>query len=202
MQHLPIIRILPVLFLAAASTPNTTKKWVGPTVTTPNGVCRTVIYYGPWQCSEPLFDACTAKCRSEGRALMGCIWIADLKVDCEGSFLSFFTSRYGGRAAIDHCCCDYPRIDDLKKRRDAWNAGRDAFRIDWAKDFGEWPKTGSDNWQGHHIHDLAHGGAPTAPGNVIPAPNDVHYELSSAYLKCYAGTGDWRTAGAYKPYTD
>ncbi|WP_235685438.1 hypothetical protein [Corallococcus silvisoli] len=177
-------------------------KWVGPVVTTPDGgQLRTTLYYGPWQCSAAFIARCESKCTREGRALMGCMWLADIKGDWRGRYL-FLPAEAGGRLAITHCCCDYPKVADLQSRRDTWDSARKVFRHEWGAEFGEWPQTAGSLWAGHHVFDLAHGGAPTAPGNVLPVPDAVHKVFNAEYPACYAPGGRWLTPGPERPYGD
>ncbi|NBD08044.1 hypothetical protein GTY96_03590 [Corallococcus sp. c25j21] len=177
-------------------------KWVGPVVTTPDGgQLRTTIYYGPWQCSAAFMSRCESKCAGQGRALMGCMWLADVKGDWQGRYL-FMPAAAGGRMAITHCCCDYPTISNTSQQRRIWNRAREGFREAWAEDFGAWPQSGGALWEGHHIFDLWHGGLPTAPNNVLPVPPDVHQVLNQQYPACYSGGGQWSTPGPARPYVD
>ncbi|RKH47816.1 hypothetical protein D7X12_02005 [Corallococcus sicarius] len=178
-------------------------KWVGPPMPGPGGGrMRTVIYYGPWQCSTPFMSRCEAKCAAQGHALMGCIWLADIKGDWEGRFL-VFPAAAGGRLAITHCCCDIPKVSDGERRRTTWGRAREAFREAWGEEYGAWPAASNGKpWPGHHIFDLVHGGDPTAPNNVLPTPQDVHNVFSSEYPACYAPGGRWRAVGPDRPYAD
>jgi hypothetical protein len=196
--------LLPFVVTGTSPTPSPpARKWTGPEVATPDGkTVGTTIYYGPWQCRQEWLNACEARCTSQGYKLMGCIWLADIKTDVTTRFLGSPVSA-GGRLAIKHCCCDYPRAADMQQRRDAWESGINAFRRKWAKEFGEWPtEPDGSNWPGHHIWDLLHGGEPTADRNVLPAPPDTHKVINSAYLACYAGKGDWSKPGPYWPYAE
>ncbi|RKG82781.1 hypothetical protein D7W82_26220 [Corallococcus sp. CA049B] len=177
-------------------------KWVGSVVRTPDGgQLRTTIYYGPWQCSAAFLSRCESKCAAQGYPLMGCMWLADIKGDWQGRYL-FMPAEAGGRLAITHCCCDYPKVSDGKWRRDTWKNSRNAFRDEWGREFGGWPSTGGVNWQGHHIFDLGHGGAPVARDNVLPVPDDVHGVLNREYPACYAPGGQWLKPGPERPYVD
>lgn len=199
-----IALLLPLSGAGTAPTPPPpTRKWVGPELPTPKGgTVRTTIYYGPWQCRQEWLNACQTKCASEGYKLMGCIWLADIKTDMKTRFLGSPVSA-GGRLAIKHCCCNYPVATDQERRRSTWKSGTDAFRRKWAKEFGRWPtEPNGENWPGHHIRDIRHGGEPLADRNVLPAPPDTHLVFNSAYLACYSGKGAWNTAGPYWPYTD
>ena len=176
-------------------------KWVGPLMPSPlGGQVRTVIYYGPWLCSAAFMTRCERKCAAQGHPLMGCIWLADFKGDWEGRFMGFAAAA-GGRAAITHCCCDYPKVTDLDRRRKTWDRARKSFREEWGQEFGAWPRSG-DAWPGHHIFDLAHGGEPTAPANVLPVPRDVHEVFNTEYPACYAPGSRWRSVGPDHPYVD
>ncbi|NRD57605.1 hypothetical protein HRD49_20890 [Corallococcus exiguus] len=177
-------------------------KWVSPIVRTPDGgQLRTTIYYGPWQCNAEFMSRCESKCSAQGHVLMGCMWLADIKGDWQGRYL-FMPAEAGGRLAITHCCCDYPTVSNGRQLREKWKNARESFRRDWASEFGEWPTTNGANWQGHHIFDLAHGGPPVAPGNVLPVPQDVHQVFNDEYPACYAPGGKWLTPGPARPYVD
>ncbi len=111
-------------------------KWVGPLMPGPaGGQTRTTLYYGPWQCNQRWMDYCQRKCTSEGHKLMGCIWLADIKTDWQGRYPGFPMAA-GGRYAVTHCCCDYPKVTDAAERRDKWKGARDAFRRKWSEEFG------------------------------------------------------------------
>jgi hypothetical protein len=179
------------------------RKWVGPTIPGPlGGQSQTTIYYGPWQCSGAWMEYCQGTCTAKGRKLMGCIWLADIKTDWQSRFLGYPMSA-GGRLAITHCCCDYPLVQNIKTRRAIWERETPRFRKQWSEEFGAWP-TESDgrNWHGHHIRDLARGGDPTAPGNVLPTPPEIHYEFTDAYPACYGGSSGWNLVGPDRPYVD
>jgi hypothetical protein len=176
-------------------------KWENVVKSPDGGSLKIAIYYGPWQCSTALMSRCQSKCASQGHAFLGCMWLADFKGDWQGRYL-FMPAEAGGRLAITHCCCDYPTVPDLKWRRETWNKSREGFRETWSAEFGPWPTSGGKNWAGHHIHDLAHGGAPTAPGNVLPVPADVHDVFNRQYPACYARGGQWSMPGPERPYTD
>ena len=162
---------------------------------------QTTIYYGPWQCSATWMSRCERRCASQGQALLGCIWLADIKGDWQGRFV-FLPAEAGGRLAITHCCCDYPTVNDLQSRRRTWENARRGFRNEWSHELGAWPQTDGYNWPGHHIHDLLHGGHPTAQGNVLPVPPDVHDVINLAYPACYSRGAPWNTAGPDRPYVD
>lgn len=163
---------------------------------------QTTIYYGPWQCSQAWMSHCQGKCAAQGRKLMGCIWLADVKTDWQSRFLGYPMSA-GGRLAITHCCCDYPLVQDTKIRRTQWEKETPNFRKGWSEEFGAWPaEADGKNWHGHHIRDLAHGGAPIARGNVLPTPPEIHYQFTDAYPACYGGSGGWNLVGSDHPYVD
>jgi hypothetical protein len=207
------VSILLVLVTAAGcETPNGTHaapgaspasaKWEGPLMPGPGGgQVRTTIYYGPWQCTQRWMAHCQTKCASEGRKLMGCMWLADIKTDWQGRYLGPPLAA-GGRYAITHCCCDYPLVKDTALRRQQWKSARDSFRKEWGEEFGEWPKSGDEHWPGHHIRDLQRGGDATARRNVLPAPSGVHGVFTDEYPMCYAGGSRWSTVGPDRPYTD
>lgn len=177
-------------------------KWVGPPMPGPGGgEVRTVIYYGPWLCSAAWMARCERRCAAEGHALMGCIWLADIKGDWQGRF-AFMPAAGGGRLAITHCCCDYPKVSDGEARRRAWENARKGFRRTWGEEFGAWPRSEQGAWPGHHIRDLWHGGEPTARWNVLPVPPDVHEVINEAYPACYGNGSRWKTVGPDRPYVD
>lgn len=166
------------------------------------GELQTTIYYGPWQCNQRWMEQCDRKCSSEGLVRMGCIWIADIKMDWKGRY-GIFPVYAGGRLAIRHCCCNYPTIKDSASVRKQWENVKQSFRRRWADEFGEWPTDAKgDSWPGHHIRDILHGGAPKADNNVLPVPPAIHDVLNKAYPQCYAGAAPWRTAGPDLPYSD
>ncbi|WP_338263428.1 hypothetical protein [Corallococcus caeni] len=177
-------------------------RWVSPILSTPDGgQLRTTIYYGPWQCSAAFLSRCESKCAAQGYPLMGCMWLADIKGDWQGRYL-FMPAEAGGRLAITHCCCDYPKVTDLQRRRDKWDNARERFRDVWGSEFGAWPASKGKAWPGHHIFDLAHGGPAVAPDNVLPVPSDVHKAFNDEYPACYAPGGKWLTPGPERPYAD
>jgi hypothetical protein len=189
---------------SAAPPPPASRKWVAPWMPGPAGIqLQRTFYYGPWQCSRKLMDACQTKCVSQSYRLMGCIWIADIKVDTRGS-LGPVDYAAGGRLAMTHCCCDYPRVQDTAARRSAWDNARDKFRKEWSEDFGGWPLDDEGiHWPGHHMRDLGHGGNPTAKSNVLPTPQETHAVLhNKLYPQCYAGAAPWNTIGPDLPYAD
>ncbi|HLL54394.1 MAG TPA: hypothetical protein VK447_12650 [Myxococcaceae bacterium] len=187
--------LVPTVFALGA--PKTAAKWEGPWVPIGlGGKLRTTIYYGPWKCRATFMNACRTECSRKGHRLMGCIWIADIKSDYEGIA---FVKRAGGRAAISHCCCDYPTASDLDARRKTWERGRDKYRQEWSKEFGEWPMAGKEAWPGHHVMDLLHGGDPLSK-EIFPIPKEVHYEVTAEYKQCYQGANGWNTAGPDYPY--
>ncbi|MFP2901018.1 hypothetical protein [Corallococcus sp. 4LFB] len=178
-------------------------KWVGPVFGTPDGgQLRTTLYYGPWQCSAAFLSRCESKCAAQGHALMGCMWLADIKADWQGRYL-FMPAEAGGRMAITHCCCDYPKVADGEWRRGTWDNARARYRREWSSEFGEWPTNPNGvPWAGHHIFDLGHGGAPVARDNVLPVPGGVHGVFNKEYPACYAPGGKWLTPGPERPYVD
>ncbi|WP_434299866.1 hypothetical protein [Corallococcus exiguus] len=207
-RHAVLAAIVLALIGCGSATVGTTgkpamAKWVSPVVRTPDGgQLRTTIYYGPWQCSAAFLSRCESKCASQGHALMGCMWLADIKGDWKGRYL-FMPAEAGGRLAITHCCCDYPKVSNVQRLRDQWSNARDRFRDQWASEFGAWPTTSTGkNFPGHHIFDLGHGGPPVAPGNVLPVPADIHQTFNDEYPACYAPGGKWLTPGIERPYVD
>ncbi|WP_375772614.1 hypothetical protein NR798_17555 [Archangium gephyra] len=176
-----------------------------PWLTVPGGRMKTTLFYGPWQCRQQFMRSCQQECAQKGHQLMGCMWLADLKLDWEGSLVALpVPVKAGSRYGIWHCCCDYPELSKEKNetQRAQWDGFRDSFRDDWSKRFGKWPLENGDNWPGHHIHDLKHGGNPIDPNNIIPAQPGVHKAFNKAYPACYSGQPPWNTAGPDLPYTD
>lgn len=178
-------------------------KWEAPTMSGPlGGQLRTTIYYGPWKCNQDLMNRCQSKCGAESFELRGCMWLADIKTDWKGRF-GVFPVLMGGRLAIMHCCCNYPKAPDAAVRRDKWDAARKSFRQKWIDEFGEWPaQPDGTSWPGHHIRDLRYGGDPVAKNNLLPARPDVHDVYSKEYPLCYSGKSQWSQVGIDKPYDD
>ncbi|WP_368670558.1 hypothetical protein [Myxococcus sp. AM011] len=140
--------------------------------------------------------------QAKGTPSRDAIWLADIKGDWRGRFLAL-PAEAGGRLAITHCCCDYAAVPNVPALRRIWDSARRGYRNAWAQEFGAWPRVpGGDNWPGHHIHDLLHGGHPTARNNVLPMPPEVHDVANKAYPQCYAGDARWRTIGLDRPYAD
>jgi hypothetical protein len=135
---------------------------------------------------------------------MGCIWLADLKMDWEGS-VGFSPAAGGTRFAVTHCCCDYPKLSPANnaQQRKKWDGFRETFRKRWGQRFGEWPMdSNGNNWPGHHVRDLQHGGNPIDEENIFPTPSDIHDSLRDICPQCYSGTGIWSTVGPQRPYAD
>ncbi|RJS26226.1 hypothetical protein DRW03_06390 [Corallococcus sp. H22C18031201] len=158
------------------------------------------MHYGPWQCRADLMEYCRDKCSGSGYALQGCIWLADVKMDYEGTVI-----RTGSRAAIPHCCCNY--IEGTKEEtaalRQKWENIRTGFRSRWAERFGEWPTEADGKaYPAHHIRDLGHGGNPTDWDNLLPMPAAIHKLLPRIYNQCYANSSDWTRIGVDYPYGD
>lgn len=174
-------------------------KLEGPRISVVAGSFKPTFFYGPWQCSQRWMTYCERKCASEGYALKGCMWIADLKLDWEGMLYDA-----GGRYAITHCCCDYPILSTAatKAARNRWEKFRDTFRKDWSKKFGDWPAGEDASWPGHHLRDLKHGGDPVDPSNILPTPPTIHDLLNIEYPRCYDGMPPWNTVGPDLPYSD
>lgn len=169
------------------------------------GRLKTILFYGPWQCRQDFMNQCQKECDQQHYPLMGCMWLADIKLEWKGSLVVLpLEVDAGSRYAIYHCCCDYPplSVTDNEAARKKWNGFRDSFRVDWSKRFGEWPFEGNRAWAGHHIWDLKHGGNPVDPNNIIPAEPGAHDEFGRQYPACYSGQGSWRTVGPDLPYTD
>lgn len=175
------------------------RRWVGPQVSVPGGgQFRTVIYYGPWQCSSDLMNYCRRKCAGSGHALQGCMWLADVNFDFEGRLM-----QAGSRFGMTHCCCNYgtlsPTANNASRQR--WDDMRSSFRDSWARRFGAWPtEPNGTPFQGHHVHDLWHGGNPTDWDNIIPFPRDLHQDLPALYNQCYANNPPWNSPGVDYPY--
>ncbi len=177
-----------------------------PSLTVPGGKMRTTLFYGPWQCRQDFMRMCQTECALEGHRLLGCMWLADIKFDWEGSLILLpVTVEAGSRYGIHHCCCSYPTLtkEQNKARRDQWKAFMESFRQGWSERFGEWPTTHNGiNWPGHHIRDLWHGGNPTNPNNILPVEPTTHDVFNKQYPACYAGQAPWNTVGPNLPYTD
>ncbi|WP_224244106.1 hypothetical protein [Hyalangium gracile] len=175
------------------------RKLEGPLISAAVGSFKPTFFYGPWQCNQRFMDACTRQCAIEGYKLMGCIWLADLKLDWQGGGV-----QAGGRRAFFHCCCTYPELTkgENEAKRKLWENARKKFREDWSRKFGNWPTADGKSWPGHHIRDLLHGGDPTDAENILPAPPDTHDLFNKAYPACYAGAPPWNTVGPDLPYLD
>jgi hypothetical protein len=169
------------------------------------GRMRTTFFYGPWQCRQTFMAECQTECTRQGYRLMGCMWLADIKLEWEGQLVvPPLPAKSGGRLAVTHCCCNYPTLPKVKKEeeRKRWDNIRESFREKWSKRFGEWPAEGGTSWPGHHIRDLWHGGNPIEPNNIIPVDPGVHKAFNDQYPFCYDGKAPWNTAGPQWPYTD
>jgi hypothetical protein len=177
-------------------------KWEGPWMDAAVGRSKATFYYGPWQCNRKWMDSCQRECAAEGHALMGCMWLADIKYEYQGRILT--PVEAGTRYALWHCCCDYPTLTPVQKRplRERWDAKRDALRKKWAEVYGDWPKSRGVNWPGHHMRDLFHGGDPIDLANIVPAPPDVHDVFNAEYPQCYGGGAPWNAVGPDLPYKD
>ncbi|MCY1046628.1 hypothetical protein OV208_35315 [Corallococcus sp. bb12-1] len=184
---------------AMTTTAGGLRKWVGPEVRVPGGGnFRTVIHYGPWQCSPHIMNYCRDKCAGEGYVLQGCIWLADVKMDFTGDIV-----RAGSRFGMTNCCCNYPTLSKAQNdvARGKWKNIRDGFRERWAEKFGEWPREADGSpYQGHHLRDLKHGGNPTDWDNIIPYPKELHETLGGLYNQCYANEPPWTGTGGSYPY--
>ncbi len=169
------------------------------------GRMKTTLFYGPWQCRREFMRTCQRECVQQGHQLMGCMWLADIKLDWEGRLvIPPLPVKAGSRFGIFHCCCDYTTLPKAVKEteRKRWDNIRESFREEWSKRFGKWPAEGDNFWPGHHIWDLSHGGNPVDPNNILPVPPDVHGEFGRKYPACYAGRAPWNTVGPNLPYTD
>jgi hypothetical protein len=176
-----------------------------PWLTVLGGKMRTTFFYGPWQCREAFMADCQKECAQQGYRLMGCMWLADIKLEWEGSIpVPPLPVKSGGRLAMTHCCCNYNTLSprENKAQRDRWRSIRSAFREEWSKKFGDWPAEEGVAWPGHHIRDLLHGGDPVDPNNIIPIQPEVHEAFNDQYPACYGGQAPWNTAGPNWPYTD
>ncbi len=199
-----VLLLLPLFLTDCAEGPMTrpdasVRKWMGPVVTLPSGgQFQTVIFYGPWQCSSHLMEYCRSKCSGSGHALQGCMWLADVKMDFQGTVM-----RVGSRYGMTHCCCNYPTLAPAQTNaaRGQWNSMRSEFRNQWSNRFGAWPTEATGTpYEGHHVRDLWHGGNPTDWDNIIPFPQDLHQQLPGAYKQCYANNPPWTSAGVDYPY--
>jgi hypothetical protein len=176
-----------------------------PWLNVPGGRMKTTLFYGPWQCRREFMTGCQRECASEGHTLKGCMWLADLKFDWEGRVVVLpVPVKAGSRYGIYHCCCNYTELskEENETQRDIWDAFRASFRDDWSKKFGQWPFENGENWPGHHVRDLKHGGNPVDRNNIIPAQPGVHKVFTKAYPACYGGQSPWNTVGPDLPYTD
>ena len=115
---------------------------------------------------------------------MGCIWLADVKLDWVGNLAGLpVPVEAGSRYGVHHCCCNYPTLPKAAKeiQRNRWNRIRDAFRDSWSEQFGQWPMgQNGKEYPCHHIRDLFHGGDPIDPNNMIPAEPTSHDEFNKA----------------------
>jgi hypothetical protein len=126
------------------------------------------------------------------------MWLADINFDFEGRIM-----QAGSRFGMTHCCCNYGMLSPSanKASRDSWDNMRDSFRESWARRFGQWPiDPDGVPYQGHHVHDLWHGGNPTDWDNIIPFPRDLHKQLPALYNQCYANSPPWNSPGVSYPY--
>jgi hypothetical protein len=81
------------------------EKWQGPWMEGSVGSSlRVTFYYGPWQCNRRWMTSCERECAAEGYALMGCMWLADIKYDWQAPVMPI---KAGSRYALWHCCCNY-----------------------------------------------------------------------------------------------
>lgn len=148
---------------------------------------------------------CQRECSSEGHSLNGCMWLADIKLDWEGSLFALpVPVEAGSRYGVYHCCCNYPTRTKTENEaaRNEWRSGMRAFRDAWSKQFGEWPVDKGRAWPCHHIRDLWHGGSPLDKNNLLPAEPSVHDLFNQEYPKCYDGQAPWNSVGPDRPYTD
>jgi hypothetical protein len=176
-----------------------------PWLNVPGGRMKTTFFYGPWQCRREFMQSCQTECAQQGYPLKGCMWLADLKFDWEGSlFLLPVPVKAGSRYGISHCCCKYPELSAAENatQRKEWINSRKSFRKDGSEKFGQWPEEGGVSWPGHHIRDLWHGGNPVDPNNIFPVQPGVHEVFNEQYPACYDGKAPWNTVGPDLPYTD
>jgi hypothetical protein len=186
------------------------KKKELPWLPVPGGRMKTTLFYGPWQCNQRFMTSCQRECALKSStpkapALMGCMWLADIKLEWEGRLVvPPLPVEAGTRYAVWHCCCNYTELskEENSVQRDRWDAFRDSFRGEWSRKFGEWPVEGGEHWPGHHIHDLKRGGLPTDRNNILPVPPDTHRILTREYGACYRGEGPWNRVGPDLPYRD
>ncbi len=89
-----------------------------PWLNVPGGRMKTTFFYGPWQCRREFMNGCQRECASEGHTLKGCMWLADLKFDWEGSLVVLpVPVKAGSRYGIYHCCCcDYTELSKQATR--------------------------------------------------------------------------------------
>jgi hypothetical protein len=176
-----------------------------PWLDVPGGRMKTTLFYGPWQCRREFMRMCQKECAQEGHPLMGCMWLADIKLEWEGRLvIPPLPVKAGSRYGIFHCCCNYSTLPKTvtEAERRKWEKIREAFREAWGKRFGEWPVTSNKAWPGHHIRDLWHGGDPVDPNNIIPVEPGVHDMFTKLYPMCYSGQAPWTTVGPNLPYSD
>src|SRR5436305_1254320 len=95
------LSIIAGLVVLAATPPQA--KWEGPWIPLPTGGrARTTFYYGPWRCTQEWLNDCNARCIARGHVSQGCIWLADLKTEYEGSVIIADVVA-GGRFSFTHC---------------------------------------------------------------------------------------------------
>jgi hypothetical protein len=102
-----------------------------PWLNVPGGRMKTTLFYGPWQCRREFMNGCRKECASEGYPLMGCMWLADIKLDWEGSLVLLpVPVEAGSRYGIYHCCCKFPTLPKAEKEaeRKKWDNIRESFR--------------------------------------------------------------------------
>ncbi|WP_224362323.1 hypothetical protein [Hyalangium versicolor] len=94
------------------------RKLEGPVISAAVGSFKPTFFYGPWQCNQKFMDHCTAQCAAEGYKRMGCIWLADLKLDWQGA-----GAQAGGAPRLLPLLLLLPRVDEERKRRAAQDLG-------------------------------------------------------------------------------
>jgi hypothetical protein len=170
-----------------------------PWLTVPGGRMKTTFFYGPWPCRREFMNRCQLECVGKSYPLKGCMWLADLGFEWEGSLFLLPVpveagSRYGSYTELSK--------QETRAQRDKWESRRNTFRQEWSKKFGEWPAETGKAWPGHHVRDLKHGGDPVDPNNVFPAQPSVHDVYTREYPGCYDGQAPWNKVGTDLPYTD
>lgn len=70
----------------------------------PMGRMRTTFFYGPWQCRQEFMNDCQRQCAAQSHLLMGCVWLADIRLEWEGQLLlPPIPVSAGSRYGLYHC---------------------------------------------------------------------------------------------------